>query len=124
MIGQLSVRILGPLEVWHGETQVALGAAKQRTLLAVLILNPTGISRDALIDALWGERPPSGARNTLQVYVSSLRRALGRKTIETIPTGYRLRLESDALDVSASRLRGRSGRARIPHSRVSVHRTS
>ena len=110
MIGQLSVRILGPLEVWHGETQVALGAAKPRTLLAVLILNPTGISRDALIDALWGERPPSGARNTLQVYVSSLRRALGRKTIETIPTGYRLRLESDALDAERFEHLVRTGR--------------
>jgi predicted ATPase/DNA-binding SARP family transcriptional activator len=63
-----------------------------------LLLHRAGLGRDALIDALWGERPPAGARNTLQVYVSSLRRALGRGVIETTPSGYALQIDSDALD--------------------------
>ena len=110
MAGELSFSILGPLEVWRGGTLVQLRAAKQRALLVMLLLNRSGVSRDALIDALWGARPPAGARNTLQVYVSSLRRLLGRAAIETTPAGYRLRLEPDALDAERFEQLLRSGR--------------
>ena len=106
---ELSFRILGPLEVWRDATLVELRAAKQRTLLALLLLNRSGTGRDALIDALWGERSPAGARNTLQVYVSSLRRTLGRGAIETTPAGYRLHLEQDALDAERFERLLRSG---------------
>ncbi len=92
---------------------IAVGAAKQRTLLAVLLLNRSGVSRDRLIDALWGERTPPGARNTLQVYVSSLRRVLGRAAIETTPTGYRLPLDSGSLDSERFERLLRSGSAAL-----------
>lgn len=109
MAERLSFRILGPLELRRDGALVTLRAAKQRALLAVLLLNRSGISRDALIDVLWGERPPAGARNTLQVYVSSLRRALGRGAIETTPTGYRLHLETERLDADVFEHLLRSG---------------
>jgi len=84
--------------VWRHGRPVVLGAAKQRALLGLLLIRRGEVGRDVLVDALWGERPPKGARNTLQVYVSSLRKALGREVIETTSGGYRLRLEAGAVD--------------------------
>src|SRR5262249_20294887 len=94
----LSVRVLGPLEVWRGDERVALGAAKQRALLGLLLVRRGEVGSDVVIDALWGDQPPKGARNTLQVYVSKLRRSLGHQVIETTPTGYKLRLEPNVVD--------------------------
>ncbi len=50
------------------------------------------------MEALWGERPPKGARNTLQVYVSDCRSVLGRGVIVTTSGGYRLDVEPGAVD--------------------------
>jgi DNA-binding SARP family transcriptional activator len=53
-------RILGPLEVYDGVRAVALGGAKQRALLALLLLRRGEVvSSERLIDELWGERPPA-----------------------------------------------------------------
>ena len=98
MAERLSFRILGPLEVWRGGALVPLGAAKQRALLALLLVRRGEVARDVLIDALWGEHPPKGARNTLQVYASRVRRALGPAVLETTGFGYRLRLDHKAVD--------------------------
>ena len=54
--------VLGPLSVSLHGGAVSLGGRKQRTLLAVLLLDRNrAVSRDLLIDALWGERPPASA---------------------------------------------------------------
>ena len=92
--------LLGPLAVWQDGHELPLGAAKQRALLAVLLLRanevvPTG----RLVDDLWGERPPATAVKAVQVHVSQLRKALGESVVETRPTGYLLRLEPGALDL-------------------------
>jgi DNA-binding SARP family transcriptional activator len=92
--------ILGPLEVLEEGQALDLGAAKQRSLLAVLVLNANQVvSRDRLIDALWGERPPETAAKALQVYVSQLRRVLGRERLRTKSPGYLLQLDRDELDL-------------------------
>ena len=98
MSGRLDFRVLGPLEVWRDGEPVRLGAAKQRALLCLLLIRRE-VGRDLLVDALWGERPPKGARNTVQVYVSRLRSLLGKDVIGTTPGGYRLDVEAGALDV-------------------------
>src|SRR5690349_11310549 len=75
----MDYRILGPLEVSDGDRPVALGGEKQRVLLAMLLLHAGEVvSSDRLIDELWGERPPPGAANALQVHVSRLRKVLDR----------------------------------------------
>jgi len=94
----LSFRVLGSLEVWRDDRTVVVGAAKQRALLGLLLIRRSEVGRDVLVDALWGERPPAGARNTLQVYVSKLRRVLGQDAIVTTPAGYRLDLVAGAVD--------------------------
>ena len=78
MGGELSFRVLGGLEVWRNGQPLSLGAAKQRAVLGLLLIRRGEVPCDVLVEALWGERPPKGARNTLQVYVSRLRHVLGR----------------------------------------------
>src|SRR5262249_28088406 len=67
---------------------------------AALLLRPDQVvRRDELIDALWGEEPPDTARNTLQVYVSQLRKLLPEGLLETTPDGYRLAIDPGTVDV-------------------------
>ena len=74
----MDVRILGPVEVVVDGTTVALGAAKLRALLAVLVLHRDRVvSVDALAEALWGEEVPDSWAVTLQGYVSQVRKLLG-----------------------------------------------
>jgi DNA-binding SARP family transcriptional activator len=66
-------RVLGPLEVRDGDQSMPLGGAKQRALLALLVLNANRVgSRERLIDAIWGDDPPETAVTTVQVYVRLL----------------------------------------------------
>ena len=96
----MEFRILGPLEVRANGHRVPLGGSKQRALLASLLLRANEVvSRDRLIDELWGASPPDTARTALQVYVSQLRKALGRDLILTQPPGYLVQVSDGALDV-------------------------
>ena len=73
-------RILGPLEVVDEGEPVPLGRLKERLVLAVLLLHANEfVSRERLIDELWGESPPPTARKAVNVYVSQLRKALTRE---------------------------------------------
>jgi DNA-binding SARP family transcriptional activator/streptogramin lyase len=101
-------RILGPLEVLEGGEPVALGTLKERLVLGVLLLHANEfVSRERLIDDLWGETPPPTARKAINVYVSNLRKALGRAGADPIATasgGYRLQVEPDAVDAYRAQL--------------------
>jgi YVTN family beta-propeller protein len=102
-------RILGPLEVLDGERELRLGSPKERELLAVLLLHAGSVvSRERLIDELWGESPPPTAAKALNVHVSQLRKTLahnGHDPVATRPPGYALEVEPEAVDaVSFERL--------------------
>jgi DNA-binding SARP family transcriptional activator/glutamine cyclotransferase len=95
----MEFRVLGPLEVEEDGLLLKLGGAKQRSLLAALLLRANEVvSRDRLIDELWGASPPDTAATALQVYVSQLRKALGRDLILTQPPGYLIRVSDGELD--------------------------
>jgi len=97
---RLTFRLLGALEVVRDGSPLALGGAKQRTLLALLLLRRNEVvPRERLIDALWGDRPPETAANSLQVAVHALRRLLGAERIVTRGTGYVLLVEPDECDL-------------------------
>ncbi len=100
----LELGILGPFEVRIDEgNPVALGGTRQRALLAVLALNANQVvSRDRLVDELWGEHPPPTAAHTVQVFVSRLRSALGPagERLATRPPGYVLEIGVDELDAA------------------------
>ena len=104
-------RILGPLEV---ENTSDLGGPKPRTLLARLLLEPNRVvAYDELIEAVWPDEPPRRARHTLQVYVSSLRRALGKDRIRSDARGYSARVGPEELDLSRFERLSAEGRARL-----------
>src|SRR6266498_904096 len=97
----MEFRVLGPLEVVAAGRSLDLGGQKQRALLALLLLEANRVvSTDRLIDALWDERPPETARKAAQVYVSQLRKVVGRDRLETRAPGYMLRVEAEELDLS------------------------
>ena len=101
--------ILGPLELNEDGRSIEIAGAKQRTLLAMLLLNANRVvSSDALIDALWEEQPPCTAVKALQVHVSQLRKLLGKERLETRAPGYVLRVEPDAFDLERFSLTARS----------------
>src|SRR5438132_12614385 len=97
----MEFRILGPLEVRENGSPVELPAAKQRALLAILLVRANEpVSSGQLIDELWDGRPPRSARKVLQTYVSRLRRGLGDTVLVTHPAGYAVRAEPAQLDLS------------------------
>ena len=97
----MEFRVLGPLEVLDGQRVITFEAAKQRALLGVLLLHANEVvSRERLIDELWGEWPPATAAKVVQAYVSQLRRALGHDTIATRPPGYLLHVGDEELDAT------------------------
>jgi DNA-binding SARP family transcriptional activator/DNA-binding beta-propeller fold protein YncE len=92
-------RILGPFEVCEDGRSLPVGSGKQRSLLALLLLNAGEVvSTDRLIDALWGESPPASAPNSVHIYVSQLRKVLGDGCLLTRGHGYVLALEPGQLD--------------------------
>jgi DNA-binding SARP family transcriptional activator len=97
----MEFRILGPLEVVENGRPIALSGAMQRTLLALLLLNPNWpVSTDRLVDALWLGDPPTAAPNALQSQVSRLRKTLGGEAaIVTQEPGYMIRLDAEQLDL-------------------------
>jgi DNA-binding SARP family transcriptional activator/DNA-binding beta-propeller fold protein YncE len=107
-------RILGPLEVLENGRAIALGRLKERIVLAVLLLHANEfVSRERLIDELWGSSPPPTARKAVNVYISKLRRTLTRDGYDPIATaegGYGLAVDHDQLD--AERMRSVIGQAR------------
>ena len=96
----MEFRILGPLEVLDAGRPLEVGATKQRALLAVLLLHANHVvSSDELLKALWDEQPPETALKALQVYISQLRKTLGKERILTRVPGYELRVEPGELDL-------------------------
>ncbi len=89
-----------------GEQPVDLAAGKPRALVALLALQGSrAVSVDTIIDALWGDDPPSTAANAVQVYVSAIRRALraagssdARRALATTGGGYALDVDGESVD--------------------------
>ena len=95
----MDYRILGPLEALDGERQLPLGGAKQRAVLAVLLLHANEtLTRDVIVDELWGEDAPPTAAKVLQNCVSALRKELPPDTIRTVAGAYSITLEPGELD--------------------------
>ncbi|MDT7728006.1 MAG: hypothetical protein QOI21_4582 [Actinomycetota bacterium] len=102
------IGVLGPLTVRHGESQVAVDAAKQRWLLALLALQPNRVvRREEIVDVIWGDRPPPSCLELVHTYVARLRKALEPDraprepagTILTANGGYQLSVTADQLDL-------------------------
>lgn len=114
----MKIRILGPLDVSDGDVRIRIPGEKLRAIVAVLALSAgRTVSRNDLIDELWGEEPPRNAENSLHGHIARLRRVLAlhsgkpglRAIIETSPSGYAL--ISPEVEVDAARFEGLVQRA-------------
>jgi DNA-binding SARP family transcriptional activator len=111
--------ILGPLEVRVGGKPVALKGAKQRALLAALLLRANNVvPTEALAEDVWGEKTPATVANTVQVYVSQLRKVLPDGVLVTQPPGYRLILEPSQLDAARFEQLASEGRDELGAGRI------
>jgi DNA-binding SARP family transcriptional activator len=98
--------VLGPLQMISNDTPVPLGPAKQRAVLAMLVINRNRpVSVDSLTNAVWDESPVPAARTSIQSHISNLRRMLrdaGADPVQVLasaPPGYRLTVADADCDV-------------------------
>lgn len=103
------VMMFGPLSVVNCERTIsgrALGGAKLRDLLAILLLaRGHTVSKDALAESLWGDALPKNAAGTVEHYVCMLRHRLfsdldcARRVIVTEYNGYRFDSTQESVDL-------------------------
>ncbi len=92
--------VLGPVEVSEKRRQLPTGGPKQRTVLALLIARVgQPVSTDTLVDGVYGDDPPRGARRSIQTYVSNLRSEVG-EAISATGSGYVLNARREELEIS------------------------
>jgi YVTN family beta-propeller protein len=102
----MEFRLLGPFDVLVDGRSAHLGGAKQRALLAILAIHANEVlSAERLIDELWPVDAPESAHNTLQAYISRLRKAIdpqrsngGGPVIAFRPPGYVLTVPPEEID--------------------------
>lgn len=99
----MELRILGPLEIVADGRTVKIGGPRERIVLAMLALRANRVtSVEQLVDAVWGEVPPSTARGQIQGCISNLRKVFDdaglANAIQTRAGGYVLTLAEDGLD--------------------------
>jgi YVTN family beta-propeller protein len=110
----LEIRILGSLEAVRDGAPIPLGGPKQRAVLAVLVLHANEVvARDRLVDEVWGDDPPPTVDNTLQVYVSRLRRLLGDGALVRERHGYALKVDTAQIDAPRFERLAHEGRAAL-----------
>ncbi len=111
----MRVSVLGPLTIQHDGVTVTVPAAKQRVILASLLLRANHVaSFDELTDVLWDGTPPPGARATLRNHVKRLRQAVGPAVAVRIVTrfpGYLVEVGEEELDLLRFTVLCRDGRA-------------
>ncbi|GAA1027981.1 MULTISPECIES: AfsR/SARP family transcriptional regulator [Amycolatopsis] len=119
---RLLIELLGPISATYDGAVLDLGPAFQRTILAILALRSnTVVSREELIDAVWGDRPPRTVEGSIYTYISKLRRALEpslnrsheARLLLSNRHGYCLQLDDDAIDVRVFETAIAEGRARF-----------
>lgn len=109
--------LLGSLSVCHGDVEVAVPAARQRVLLAALVLRAGEVvPADELAEAVWDGKPPAGAAVTLRSYVRRLRQVLGPvlgSRIATRSPGYLIIADEAEVDLRRFEALCRSGGADV-----------
>ncbi|MGV9762980.1 BTAD domain-containing putative transcriptional regulator [Micromonospora tulbaghiae] len=105
----LRFELLGPQRAWYAGRPLDLGPAKQRAVLAVLLLAvgrpvPTG----QIVEAVWPDEAPVNGLNVVQKHVAGLRRMLEpdrsprtpARVLTLTDAGYLLRVPPEAVDVA------------------------
>ncbi|MEV4926446.1 AfsR/SARP family transcriptional regulator [Streptomyces roseoverticillatus] len=124
---RVEFKVLGPLAAVADGRALPLGGPKQRTLLAMLLVNAnTAVSGERLCDAVWGEAPPASAQANIRSYAAVLRKVLspaagegsGEERLSQGNGGYRLQVfpgEADLHRFEVLAARGRTALAAGEH---------
>ena len=105
--GPLRVGVLGPVRAWLSGRELPLGPPRQLAVLGMLAMRANrAVSRDELVDAVWGQQAPASAEGGVHTYVAGLRRVLepGRsrrgpsQVLASAGGGYVLRLDPGQVD--------------------------
>ncbi|NED83800.1 tetratricopeptide repeat protein [Streptomyces sp. SID11233] len=100
---ELRFSVLGPVRARLGDETLPSGSPQQRALLSALLLRGGHTATAGeLIDAIWGDEPPSQALAAVRTYASRLRKVLGPQTLVSDSGGYAMRTGPDALDVTVA----------------------
>jgi DNA-binding SARP family transcriptional activator/tetratricopeptide (TPR) repeat protein len=97
--------VLGPIAIRAAGQPVAAGHARQRAVLAVLLLElGRVVSPELLIDRVWGDNPPASVRSGLYGSIARLKSVLARAsgtgvTLSRHAAGYQLRAEPGQVDL-------------------------
>jgi DNA-binding SARP family transcriptional activator/tetratricopeptide (TPR) repeat protein len=101
----MEFRVLGPIELWSASRPQDLGPARERCVLAILLLTPrTIVPAETLIDRLWDTRPPAKARESLSAYIARLRASLRQAVSDNVQLagrarGYVLDVDPETVDL-------------------------
>ncbi|MEU8639513.1 BTAD domain-containing putative transcriptional regulator [Amycolatopsis sp. NPDC048633] len=120
---EVRFHLLGPLVVTVGGRPVPLGGAKQRVLLAHLLLNANRtVPPGQLVDTIWPGDPPTSATANLQTYVWRLRRLLPEGSVlSTHGPGYSLVVDPGDVDAHRfARLVADAARASAPEAALKL----
>jgi DNA-binding SARP family transcriptional activator len=111
----LDIHLLGPIGAERDGEPVFLGGPPQRAVLARLAIAAGQlVTIDRLVDDVWAGEPPSTAVNTLQSYVSLLRRALGDpRHLRREGPGYVLTVSREQIDATRFEDLSAAGRAAL-----------
>ncbi|MGU3410835.1 BTAD domain-containing putative transcriptional regulator [Microbacterium sp. M1A1_1b] len=107
------IAVLGPVLVEDpsGAPTPVPGALARSFLVALVLARGHALPTETLIDELWGETPPKGARAALQTLVSRLRRSTADGLVVSTATGYALAVAPDDVDLGQAERLGTAGDA-------------
>jgi DNA-binding SARP family transcriptional activator len=105
--GGVEFQTLGPVELFVAGDRLDLGPARQRAVLAILLVEAGRmVPMETVVDRVWGERPPQQVRNVVYTYVARLRRILeqavargGKAALVRRMGGYLLEVDPSLIDL-------------------------
>jgi DNA-binding SARP family transcriptional activator/tetratricopeptide (TPR) repeat protein len=102
----MEYRVLGPLEIICDGVALNLGGVRQQRVLAGLVLaNGQAVGLSRLASIAWGDAAPITAERQVQNRIATLRGMLtaagAASALTTTPSGYRLSLPPESVDVHA-----------------------
>ena len=110
----MDAEIRGSLRVRQAGRELALGAAKERTVLGLLLLeHGRVVDVDRLVEEVWPNHPPAQPVGSLRVLISRIRRNLAAvglgDRLRTVPPGYLFATEPHEVDADRFAAAAREG---------------
>jgi SARP family transcriptional regulator, regulator of embCAB operon len=119
----VEIKVLGPMEVSADGVPIPHTASKPSQLLALLALNAGNVvTVAAMVEEIWGDRPPRSGVSTLRTYILTLRQKLehapaeangmtAKNVLVTRRAGYLLDVPRASVDALRYEQLSRAGRA-------------